>query len=323
MSLRESITEIIKKELCPIPEDKQDPNHPFYFQSYEDNLIQPMVPVHRDYEYGAGSGGELKAKGNRPAKMASIASSSAMTFNILGNEYVTVNSGKRFASGAYGIQYEKQLYTLNKGSNPANLDAFLFNPEAREAIFCEMKMLEWLGAPRSLKDAYLQRENYFCEEAYDVFSEIARSMIDAENKDGTYRSKFSQYDAWQMFKHTLAIFNGTSRCVKEKMNAKQANASVAGRYDKVTLVNVVFELPPEYIKDPKTRDQYCKALGKEHTEADAFRRILLAPQYGLQELFQKRCGVEFDVVYLPVARFVACFEKTKYEKQALKRYCCN
>lgn len=83
--------------------------------------------------------------------MASIASSSAMTFNLLGNHSVTVKEGQRFSPGQYSITYEKQLYTLKKGSKTANLGAFLKNEIEREAIFCEMKMLEWIGTPPALK----------------------------------------------------------------------------------------------------------------------------------------------------------------------------
>lgn len=74
-----------------------------------------------------------------------------MTFNLLGNHSVTVKEGQRFSPGQYSITYEKQLYTLKKGSKAANLGAFLKNEIEREAIFCEMKMLEWIGSPPALK----------------------------------------------------------------------------------------------------------------------------------------------------------------------------
>lgn len=152
MSLRDQITEIIEDKLCRITEDKRDANRRFYFKNYEDNLIRRMCCDHI-VEYGGGSGGEMTAKGNRPAKMASIASSSAMTFNILGNLSVDIKPGYGFVPGSYSVKYEKQMYTLNKGSNLANLDAFLYNLDEQEALFCEMKMLEWFGKPGVLKAA--------------------------------------------------------------------------------------------------------------------------------------------------------------------------
>ena len=122
--MRNKLTEIIKEKLCPISANKQNPNYRFYYQNYADNLLYPMDPRHQR-EYGEGSGGELEAKGARPAKMASIVSSSAMTFNLLGNCQAKIIDNPFFEPGTYQIAYEKKLPTLNKKSSPANLDALL------------------------------------------------------------------------------------------------------------------------------------------------------------------------------------------------------
>lgn len=176
MNIREKISEIILRDLHPIPDEKRDPARKFYYRCYKDNLIYPMAPKHFS-EYDAADGKEMKSKGITPAKMASLTSSSAMTFNILGNNTAVMKPGQSFAQGVYDISYEKQMYTLNKGSNPANLDAFLSNRDAGEAVFCEMKMLEWLSTTNALKEAYYNREYYFDKKAFDsVFSKIVEAL---------------------------------------------------------------------------------------------------------------------------------------------------
>lgn len=320
MSLRDKITAVIEEKLCPIFEEKRDPNRRFYFRSYRDNLIRGMDPQHVG-EYGGGSGGEMTAKGKRPAKMASIASSSAMTFNILGNCTVDIKPNFGFTPGSYSVKYEKQMPTLNKGSNPANLDAFLYNLDEQEAIFCEMKMLEWLGKPGVLKAAYLKKENYFNAEAFEVFSKIAEAMQCAtgEEDQDAYASCFAQYDAWQMFKHTLAIYNATSKYVEGQLDEGD---SMNGWFKKITLANVVFEMDESIIDDERIKEKYMEAEQCEHAEADRFIEIMMDPAYGLEDLFRKHCGVEFDIKYISVHDFVRMLDKDGEELAALKRYCC-
>lgn len=330
MSMREKITEIIASELHQIPTEKRDSNRKFYYADYKDNLIYPMAEKHVG-EYSVADGGEMEAKGIRPAKMASLASSSAMTFNILGNLVAELECGFPFTPGTYEISYEKQMHTLNIGSNPANLDAFLANDDVGEAIFCEMKMMEWLGKPGALKAAYLKADNYFCKEAYEVFTAIAKVLrsTDTPNKDDVYPSIFTQYDGWQMFKHTLAIYNATSHKTKEAFNkAKTKNPieSMAGRFKKITLANVVFEMDAALISDEKLRTAYSEAVEREHREAAQFIDIMLSTKVngiGLKELFKANCGVDFDICYKSVADFVAMFGKTADELEYLKRYCCR
>ena len=322
MNLREKVSEIIERDLHPIPDAKRDSTHKFYYRDYRDNLICPMATNHFN-EYSVADGGELEAKGKKPAKMASITSSSAMTFNLLGNTSVVMKAGQDFAAGSYDIAYEKQLLTLNKGSNPANLDAFLSNPDAGEAIFCEMKMLEWIGAPGALKEAYLNRNYYFSPCAYDVFSKIAHALRKSEipNAKNAYPSIFTQYDAWQMFKHTLAIYNATSQTTKEALSRK--TGSMAGAFKKITLINVVFEMDTALMAEEDLRIKYAAALDREHQQANTFIQTMLAPENGLVELFKRDCDVDFDIQYVPAHKFVAMLDKSNEELNYLKRYCCK
>lgn len=140
----------------PIPAHKQDNEHEFYFDDYDDNLYTKMSKaVYTAYKDG--NGGELD--GN-PPKMASIASSSAMTFNIIGNDPVDIHNDYSISSsvnastvnipkGKYKIEYEKKLFPINKGNSPSHLDAFLWCEENKTGIFCEMKNFEWLSPSSS------------------------------------------------------------------------------------------------------------------------------------------------------------------------------
>ena len=321
-NLRECLTEVIANDLCPIPDEKRDIRYKYYYKDYTDNLIYEMDKEHR-CQYQKGNGNELEPSGMKPAKMASLASSSAMTFNILGNQFVDLKTGSPFSSGRYSVEYEKQMYTLNKGSNPANLDAFLANTESKEAIFCEMKMLEWLGSPGKLKDAYLNPEYYFNEEAYQIFSNIAKAMIkdNPRKREEGHRSLFSKYDAWQMFKHTLAIYNYTSNQTKDIVTLKGASSSLSGTFKKIVLANVVYEMDPVLIHDESIRNKYLRELNQERKEAQAFIDLMLNPQYGLKELFHKHAQIDFDIMYIPVKTFISYIEKTTEELNRIKRYC--
>ena len=190
---------------------------------YEKNGVQIQYPHFE--EYGGGSGSELRDK-STPAKMKSIRSSSAMTYNLLGNKKIKLTKGtERLSEGTYDIEYEKQLYTIRNNPQPANLDAYLYKKDSQEAIFCEMKMMEWIfNKPGFLKDAYTDAEAYYSSAAdntktTDAFLKAIK-MLKAEMP--TYETvkgpvqHFYRYDAWQMFKHILGIYNMTSDITRKK-----------------------------------------------------------------------------------------------------------
>lgn len=317
--MRTKLTEIVKQTLCPIPADKQDPNYSFYFKHYQDNLFYPMAPQHVS-EYGEGNGGELEPNGTRPAKMASIVSSSAMTFNLLGNHQVKIVDNPFFKPGTYQIAYEKKLPTLNKRSNPANLDAFLYNEEAGEAIFCEMKMMEWLSPPGVLKAAYRNEINYFHKDAFVVFANIIEKLKPGEKENGDYEAAFSRYDAWQMLKHTMAIYNATSERTKDGIEGRMPGSSVAGRFKNITLLNVVFEMDDALIEQEKLKQAYKQALAEEHAQKDWFSQVVMDPANGLENLFQTNCDAKFEIRYMSAAQFIECLDKSEEELNELRRY---
>lgn len=295
--------EILKElgcELSAINSDKEYPDS--YYKEYEYNLFEKMGSDHKK-QYGEGSGGELEAKhGKRysPAKMASIRSSSAMTFNLLGNDqvYMKADNCLKHSAGKYQIAYEKQITTIESSvrQSPANLDAFLVSEDGTELIFCEMKMMEWFDKNKGvLKESYIDRSNYPHKNLYAQFMK-AREVIQTFYEHGD----FTHYDVWQMFKHTLAVHNYVADHAWDNIR-------------KVTLVNVVFEPTVDAIDEP-VRNEYAEQVAMEHKGFAQFRFALY--EAGLIEV----AGKNFDVKYLSAREFMDCFDITDERRKYLKRY---
>lgn len=334
MPLREKVTEVML-EYAPISPDKSDSKKRFYYANYEDNLFYPLGEQAR-LAYDNGSGAETHptekmVKGKKvinPAKMASIASSSAMTFNLLGNETATILTNDVLPHGTYNVQYEKQMYTVKKGSSPANLDAFLSNEQNKTAIFCEMKMLEWLGNPSCLKEAYLNKDYYFAADyanigypvdAYQTFNEIIEKLIDRNKltKAG-YHSIFKRYDVWQMLKHLLSIYNYTSFATQNAVNKFSKIPSMAGKYNRIILANIVNEFPPELIEDTSIREDYFMAIQEERKESQYFIDIIMNSK--IPNLFKTNCNSGIEVKYITAKTFADNLDMTDTKRKYLKRY---
>ena len=263
-----------------------DVDHPYHFQNYEENLYTPMGEQALQ-AYSRGSGGELVSK-DGPPKMTSIASSSAMTFNLLGNGPAVIVPGSALPAGAYQVEFEKQLLTQNTGKFPANLDAFLSNESARIAIFCEMKMLEWLQKPNGLAQSYGSRERFFNPDdgSHKAFKDVIKKLN---------AQPFTHYDAYQMFKHLLGIYNHTAHTTRNSLN-RFAYPSMAGQYSQIYLVNVVNEFPFDDAA-------YQADLAKEHQEAEAF--IQLIGQSAVPQLFLDNCGAKLKLLYMSAKDFAS------------------
>ena len=334
MSLREKVTEAMLTN-SPIPNSKVDAKRKFYYARYEDNLFCPLGEQALE-AYDNGSGAETRptekmVKGQKiisPAKMASISSSSAMTFNLLGNEPATILTDDFLPCGTYDVQYEKQMYTVNKGSNPANLDAFLSNESDKTAIFCEMKMLEWLGNPSYLKEAYLNRRYYFTPDysdighpidAYQTFNDVIAQLIDRNKltKAG-FRSIFKRYDVWQMLKHLLSIYNYTSFVTQNAVNTFSAIPSMAGKYNRIILANIVNEFPAELIEDTSVREKYLIAMQEEREEARHFIDVVMNSE--IPHLFDNNCNSGIEVKYITAKTFAYSLDMTDIKRKYLKRY---
>ncbi len=273
---------------------------PYYVMHLDDNLIHPMSEKHAS-EYSQGSGNELDSK------MKSIRSSSAMTFNLLGNDNVSINDCGALPSGDYSITYEYQLPTLSNNPNPANLDALLVSSDGMTEIYCEMKMAEWiLGKASGLRDAYLVATNYLVpEKAASTFVSIFDDLCSGEAQcGGRLAPRLHRYDAFQMLKHALAIY---SNCYARKSAKSQLPESI-------WLVNCVWEMSnPE--KLAKYSERYLRQLGEEHSQYEAFTESASA----LTPLFAD-LGISFHIEYLSFADFMNCIAMSDDRKSSLERY---
>lgn len=259
----------------------------FYLHDLNDNLVRPMSKVHVD-EYSRGSGSELDDK------TKALRSSSAMTFNILGNlQCETRNAEGTFASNSYDIAYEYQLPTLKHGM-PANLDAMLRGGHG-DIVACEMKMLEWLtSAPTKLKDKYLDPANYIFEDSAPTFVNVA-AILNAS-------AAFTCYDFAQMFKHTLALYNATR------------NGVLAA--NKLVLLNCVWEPPGSYNLSAETAKWIARQTSQEHAGFQEFKRIMEP----IEGLFAHELETGFHIEYLTASEFIDELAYPEKELMRLKRY---
>ena len=280
-----------------IPDNNmQSSQAPFYFQKLDDNLIEPMnAEVTNAFKNGDGN--ELEEK------MRALRSSSAMTFNLLGNGPVVIKKGSPlFMEGSYNVKYEKKLSVIKRNPHKANLDAYLKGDN--QIIFCEMKMTEWLfNRPGNLRESYLQKELYYHPEIFDAAMECLNNILLPNPTDhGTYYSSLTQYDALQMFKHTLAVYN----FAVENHDRIPEN---------IRLVNCVWHLPVKAEVSEKARAEYLSKEAKEHQEFDAF--------YSSTEQMRKcfaAAGIDFDIVFLPAEVFAEQFVRTPEQKRYQARY---
>lgn len=259
----------------------------FYLRDLENNLVRTMDEAHV-IEYSRGSGSELDDK------MKALRSSSAMTFNILGNLRCEIKNAKgAFASNDYGIAYEYQLPTLKRGM-PANLDAML-SGEGDDFVACEMKMLEWLtGAPAKLKDKYLEPTNYVFEDSAPVFVDTA-AILNAS-------PAFPCYDFAQMFKHSLALYNATR---SGKLPAK-----------KLALLNCVWEPPEGYNLTAATAEWVAQQANQEHEGFHEFKRLMKP----IEDLLAHELEADFRIEYLAASELIDKLIYPKEEVARLTRY---
>ncbi len=279
----------------------------YYLKDLKDNLVTKMSPA-VEAQYGAGSGGEIDS-----GKMKALRSSSAMTFNLLGNDPAVIDGdkskGNRIGSGTYAVEFEKQFYTLKKNvsNRPANLDAFLYCDETKEAIACEMKMMEWLlNAPGKLKEVYLNPYNYLDSKAGAVFVDVAKRLIDfsVEKKEDGYKSVMKRYDAFQMFKHTVACYNAAISSSEEKR-----------MFNKLTLVNCVWMPSEDKFSEKEFCKRYIEKKEQEHKDFEQFKEIM----EDVKPLFAD-VNVDFEICFYTVDEFLDILVKKPEAVNALRRY---
>ena len=306
-----AILTILKEQFIKVNGEKnfqsEEGMRVFYTENLNDNLYHPM-DANALAAYSRGNGDEIGS-----GKMQALRSSSALTYNLFWDQIAVVNAGNdtTVENGVYKVEFEKQYHTLKPSVSrfPANLDAFLYNKYSKQAIAVEMKMTEWIfNKPGMLKEAYLDPANYIDDAAGQVFSDLAKELIltndyeDPEVKKTEYPSIFSRYDAFQMFKHTVACYTAI---VKEEP-----------RYiEKLTLVNCAWTLTKPELLGEKLKDRYLYEEQAELEEFQQFKKIM-EPVRGL---FKSK-GVHFDICFFTFNEFLQMFDKTRDELDYLRRY---
>lgn len=266
----------------------------YYVARLDDNLVEEMASCHRQ-EYEQGTGVELGEK------MRALRSSSAMTFNLLGNHHVDIVDPLFAPAGRYSVSYEYQLPTLRGNPNKANLDARLLAEDRSMVVYCEMKMVEWmLGWMKMLRASYLDPDRYLIKrhEArvfIDLFNDI---VAGGPNRKGSRKTRFRRFDALQMTRHLLAVYS----------NLEQEEAS------SIRLINCIWEIRDASLLAPYEH-KYRAWLNDEQREFYAFAHAA-RPVLGL---FEKK-GFDMSIEYVPFDRFLACLVKTDAQKARLQRY---
>lgn len=264
---------------------------PYYFVDYQNNLVDKMSPKVCD-AFAKGSGNELHGK------MAAVYSSSAMTFNIFGNGSVQVTKNTwGWSVGKYNLQYERQMPVLKRGGK-ANIDVQLTGD--KEIIFFEMKMLEWLFyKPSKLARAYLHtEERYYNGEMFPVVKNLIKGIMTKSSSNvKNYSCKYSQFDAFQILKHIIGIYNSVVKN-KDKFTKTKKITLVVGKW--TVPVSVVGDMSDDL------QDEYKKADDKMNREIADFQKRL----GDIQAIFETK-GADFSVKVMTVKEILFCLGKNK------------
>ena len=273
---------------------------PHYLKRLEDNLVMPMGEQHVA-EYSRGSGGELDGK------MKALRSSSAMTFNLVGNGPVRLNGRNGLPAGTYAVEFEHQLPTLEKNPHPANIDAKLESEDGEIAIYCEMKLAEWIfGKANGLRVQYLEPDRYLVpSSSASVFREVFASLCEGEQDDGGVLSpRLGRYDAFQMLKHMLAVYTEANRRAESGEPLPKT----------VLLLNCVWEM-----ESPGKLGRYEATYRAFEAEEHAQYREFAEAVQPIVDLFADM-GIDFGVRYLSLAEMIDSLDLEPSHRSALERY---
>ena len=164
--------------------------------------LSRMSDVHRA-QYSDGGGGELEPQNDRPPKMASVASSSRMIYEL--------------SRDVPGFVFEKKLPTMVGGV--ANLDGYLEKGDT--LIFVEAKRREPYShrAIQDIKKKYQPVYRHLREKMSRVFSCVMEELPNSEYMRTVFFCRGNvvvSFDIKQMICHMLAVANEALRSGTEK-----------------------------------------------------------------------------------------------------------
>lgn len=132
-------------------------------------------------EYKNGGGNEL-----RDGKMNMIRSSSAMIYNLLGNDDIFIKNNSYIPEGLYTKNFEEKYKTVNVKAFgkqvKANLDAWLKNDNCE--IFIESKCMEWIenSGHSTLTKSYVKNtKKYFFQKLQKYLEKLVVKLILCNN----------------------------------------------------------------------------------------------------------------------------------------------
>ena len=206
-----------------INDDSKTQNCIYYLRNYQDNLL---ACTNHERDYKRGKGRELYKNSWDVIPMASLRSSAALTWNIFGDEKTChIDQEWILSSGEYELEYEWNKSETIPG-HYANLDAYLHKGNCH--LFVEMKMLETLTKSHPFKSINTYLHSTDCPAEFKA----AFKAFQGKRKEPQF------FDAFQMIKHLLAIYNHFK---KTKNNGRQ----------KVVLLNCHWEPTEKYINNSK------------------------------------------------------------------------
>ena len=273
----------------------------FFVTEIADNLFIPLDKVHIS-EF------EAVPVENPMSDFFAIHSSSVMTVNLFGNKKISFHNGI-FSQNDFEIEYEKQYATVKPMSpqyKPACIDVMMTSKNEigdKEIIFFEMKMKEWLesNVKENVK-AYLDKKRYFYQdESYDAFH-FMFERINRYIKAG----EINVYDASQMCRHLLAIFN---------MACDYKNETGDTLAKTIRLINGIWEIDDPAIIGEEFEQDYRikKALSnKEYLLFKESARLVI-------EQFAKM-GITLRIDRMSVKQILDIIETHKLEREFKERY---
>lgn len=166
----------------------------FTLRSVPDNLF--AIPARRHLaEFAAGR--------NVWEGMAYLGSSTAMLYNMLGNETIQMPDGE------YRIFFRQRLHTLNRKNACTTVDAILLSEYEKSAVCMSAKLLEWFSYQvNPLRDTFLHYGNYGEPAAAECFVEAFRQLIPFYERDAyEHVGSLKLYDGFFVLRQLLALYH--------------------------------------------------------------------------------------------------------------------
>lgn len=228
-------------------------------------------------------------------KMHSLRSSSAMAYNIFGNENVIFKGFSALSKGEYKVTYEKALETFKGAKSKNHIDLLLENEN--ENVFFEMKFFEpfyhKVSFNREISSICEFSDNYIYTDSAFPFMESIRRIKGA----GLVR-----YDAYQMLMHALGIYN----------YVRQNEDALKGK--KIKLINCIWTIENPF-EEEKLKREFDNILFEENTDFAKFKECM----FSVTNLFEKK-GIDFDISLIEVKDLILDLEMPEAKRAWLKRY---